>query len=407
MKILVADLKKKRPWLDCDNGELVSILKAHREFDVIVKTQLDNDQYAAEIKDSSYDLIVIHVEHQNINQALTAYAALEENQHRIVLYGFGARFNQNLGALKYAVDSNDIHQVIRCVNTALGTSFIYPYGHIVGSDYSELNIRSVYNYPIRYSKGCENSCPYCERSLEKIKEYRSAEDLDAELNTAVNKYSAKAVTFLDASLLGGRGNRFFEDVLPLLNKYHLRWRANGITLASVDEDKISLLRESGCYLLSIGVESFAPGVKTGKKIDHGHLVRTLSALRQNGIYSLGFFICGLEGDTYEKAMASFETVKELNMDIRLYSSAVAMPGTALWNYVNKNGRFLCDIGDVFPDSKTKIHFETDDFSAEERAQFMHHTEILREYNHKASELIRKELGCPWSISEMENIIWKM
>ena len=113
LKILVADLKKKRPWLDCDNGELVSILKALREADVIVKTQLDNDQYAAEITDNSYDLIVIHAEHQNINQALTAYAALKENQHRIILYGFGARFDQKLGGLKYAVDSNDIHQVIR------------------------------------------------------------------------------------------------------------------------------------------------------------------------------------------------------------------------------------------------------------------------------------------------------
>ena len=399
-------MKKKRPWLDCDNGELTNVLNKYGNVEVVVKTQLESDEYADEITNEIYDAIVVHVEHQNIRQVRSAIEILKKHQNKIVLYGYGVKFDEQLGSLEFAIGSNDVHQVVNCINKILGTTIEYPYGSMVGSDYSALNISSIYNYPIRYSKGCENACPFCERSLEKSKEYRSPEDFEEELRIAVSKYSAKAVTFLDASLLGGVGNRFVEDIVPILEKYHISWRANGVTLSSIDEKKVSLLKKSGCYLLSIGIESLAENVRTGKKINHSQLANTLSVLKQNEIYSLGFFICGLEGDTLEKSVRSFELVKELDMDIKLFSSAVALPGTVLWNYVNKNGKFLCDICDVFPDSKTIIHFETQEFTAEEREQFIRHTEILREQNHMAIDSIRAKIKCPWSISEKENIIWK-
>ena len=408
MKILIADFKKKRPWLDCDNGELFNVLKNKGNIELIIKTQLNEIELINEIKDSSYNLIVIHVEHQGINQAISIIDELKRNEHRIILYGYGVRFNKTLNNLKYTIVNNDIHKVVEYIDIILGTLFEYPYGKILGADYSNLNISSIFNYPIRYSKGCENSCPYCERSLEKIKEYRSAYEFEQELYQAVNKYSAKVITFLDSSLMGGnKNNRFMEDIVPILEKYNIRWRANGVTVTSIDDDKIELLRRSGCYLLSIGIESFSDGVKIGKKVDFEKIKRLLPSLKANNIYTIGFFICGLEGDTLEKSMDSLTIVKNIDIDICLFASAVALPETVLWNYVNKHGRFLCNISDTFPDKKNIIHFETDEFTANERIKFMKATEFLKEKNHRAIEQICYELGGPWSISERENIVWKV
>lgn len=406
MKILISEFEKKRPWLDLDNGELYYILKNtlyDTKFKWIyqIKDIVDIKKYTKE-----YDLIIIHIEHQSLYKLRDAYSWLKENENNIIVYGYGVAFERKLTGLKYAISTDDIHDVIEVINLKLGTKIIYGKNYLSKADFSALPIAKISNFPIRYSKGCENNCPYCERSLEKIKVYKTANDLKEEIETAKNNYGISAITFMDSSLLGGDENKFFSEIVPILKAAKLPWRANGITLASLNLEKIKILADSGCYLISLGIESFAPNVKTGKKIDIKYLESILLELRKYNIISLAFFITGLENDTYEKSLYTLQTAFKMNFDIRLLASAVALPGTKLWEFVSEKGKFLCEIDNTFPDKKTTIHFETPEFSENERRLVLEKFSMLKNSSNLIKNKLKNELGIMWSTSEQGNIIWK-
>ena len=165
------------------------------------------------------------------------------------------------------------------------------------------------------------------------------------------------------------------------------------------------LAKSKCYLLSIGVEHIDDAVKIGKKIDYQKLENILSCLNENDIFSLGFFIVGLENDNYQKADNLINYLHNSQFNFILIGAAVALPGTILWKYVQNNGTLLCDIKDTFPDKKQIIHFETNSFSKKERENISKSL-TFKEHNMKSKLLLNKKLKVKWSISEEGNIKWK-
>lgn len=404
-RILISEFMKKRPWLDLDNGELVSIIKSYRDIEVDCVYQMRS---FIDIQDmiKQCDLVVLHIEHQSINYALTELSNLKTVENKLIVYGYGTAFQESLGKLKNVIKNDDIHEVIGKINEILGLDIVYNTDKLAASDFTCLPIKSIENYPIRYSKGCENNCPYCERSLEKNKIYKTPELFERELYYAKKNYGIKFVTFMDASLFGGADNQFLNEINPLLKKYNVLWRANGVTLSSLNEKYIEKIAETGCYLLSIGVEHFDNTVKVGKKVDFDKLDNILKCLKENDIFSLGFFISGLQNDTFEKSIFSLEKIRNSHFDIKLIASAVAIPGTDLWNYVNRHGRFLCEIGDTFPDKKTTVHFETNIFTAKEREKILKETDVLKIENERAKKQIINKIHGIWSTSEEGNIVWK-
>lgn len=406
MKILIAEFEKKRPWLDLDNGELYYLLKKTIDAKKLKWIYQIRDIANIKIQIEDYDLLIFHIEHQSLFKIRNIYHWLKQNENRIIVYGFGVTYNENLKEMKYAIPSDDIHQVIDQINSILGTNIFYDRKYLGRADFSALQIEKISNYPVRFSKGCENKCPYCQHSLENYKIYKKAEELEKEIEIAKKKYGATAVTFMDSSLLGGENNKFFDEIIPILKAARLPWRANGITVASLSKEKIQLLADSGCYLVSLGIESFDSSVKTGKKIDMENLKSILFELKKCKINSLGFFITGLENDTYEKSLDTLKKAFNIPFDIILLASAVALPGTKLWEYVIENGEFLCDIDETFPDKKTTIHFETLDFNVNERKKILKKYLMLKKINNLAKERIKTELGIVWSTSEQGNIIWK-
>lgn len=66
IKILISEFKKNRPWLDLDNGELVSVIKKNIK-DVTIDWIYQIEDFSIILqKIEDYDLIFIHIDHQSI-----------------------------------------------------------------------------------------------------------------------------------------------------------------------------------------------------------------------------------------------------------------------------------------------------------------------------------------------------
>src|SRR3972149_7061674 len=99
------------------------------------------------------------------------------------------------------------------------------------------------------------------------------------------------------------------------------------------------MKESGCWMLSIGIESYSEKTRKDmhKKLETNKIKQSIELLRKIGVISFGFFIYGYPGET-EKDM--YETTRfacSLPLDYANFYPAVPYPGTAFYTKSLNNG----------------------------------------------------------------------
>ena len=125
MKILISEFKKNRPWLDLDNGELVSVIKKNIK-DVAIDWIYQIEDFSIILeKIEDYELIFIHIDHQSINYALLNSERMKKYEYKIIIYGYGVLFNSDLRKFKFSICNDDIHDVIKIASNILSVHLEY------------------------------------------------------------------------------------------------------------------------------------------------------------------------------------------------------------------------------------------------------------------------------------------
>jgi hypothetical protein len=202
---------------------------------------------------------------------------------------------------------------------------------------------------------------------------RSGKNIEEELFYAKEKYGSKEFKVLDDNftLLMDRA----KDICKLFidEKIAMKWTCpNGIRADRLDEELCKLMKEAGCYSMSIGVESGDPEVfdkiKKGEKLED--VERGIKLAQAAGIKVHGFFIIGLIGSTYEADMRSIEFAKRVGISAS-WGILVPYPGTEVWEQIkaDKNARILRDWKEGFHiGARPKPVFDAPDYTAEERVR---------------------------------------
>ncbi len=199
--------------------------------------------------------------------------------------------------------------------------------------------------PLITSRGCTASCTFCPVHATWGKRWRarSAENVLEEIEYLVGTYGIKEIHFDDDNLVLNkkRAQRIFQGMID--RGLDVLWTVPpGLALWAVDEDLLSLMRESGCYKLYIAVESGDEHILHDviqKPLDLRKVKPLVKTMKNLGMEVESFFVVGMPGETRESLRRTFEYARKLETDATHYFFANPMPGTRLWEMCVENGCF--------------------------------------------------------------------
>ena len=198
---------------------------------------------------------------------------------------------------------------------------------------------------IQTTRGCPHDCEFCAASKIYGVKYRSKS-----IDQVINELKFIKQTFGDSINIGFSDDNFLVNrkfalsLLEEIKKMNIIWL--GQTDISIGEDKEFLvkLKDSGCIILYIGLESLSPD--NLKDIDlwkYRHLkdyAGNIANIQTSGIAVLGAFIVGLENDDEDV----FERIENFIIDNHLHEAQITiltpLPGTRLRKKLEEQNRIL-------------------------------------------------------------------
>ena len=240
-------------------------------------------------------------------------------------------------------------------------------------DYSDYNTKKLFSWSQKYtqnfqfrqlpmtimmtSRGCVYKCTYCGAGKDGnpindgIKR-RSPGSIIDEIKHLVKNHGIREIIFVDDSLLIPRDR--IIDILKGITKlreegYDLVWKSNNLDLRHIPlphtikekkgkDDLLYWMKESGCYQISISLESGSPATfkRMKRPTNLEHAVIRLHEMKNYGFDEIASnFIIGMPGDTWNDILTTFEFADKITnqdkiLDYSLFSIATPLPGTEMY-----------------------------------------------------------------------------
>ncbi len=189
--------------------------------------------------------------------------------------------------------------------------------------------------PVITSRGCPFECIFC--SIHNVwgRNYRkrSAENVLLELDYLTKKFGIKEILFEDDNLTldKERAKAIFKGMAD--KNFNLSWSVpNGIAVQTLDEEMLVLMKNSGCYRISLGIESGDEFVlkKIIKKPTIPKIITPIiNKAKELGLETIAFFVIGFPGETPTHIKNTFYYAERLGVDIVNLFFAIPLPGTRL------------------------------------------------------------------------------
>lgn len=201
------------------------------------------------------------------------------------------------------------------------------------------------NYPIApviLSRGCPYQCTYCAGKVVTGQKFRkrSIEHIMEEIELLYNKYMVREIhivddTFtLDKKRVYGFCNELIRRNIKITYTF-----PNGVRLDTLDEPLLIALKKTGCYAMSVGIESgdqkILNDMKKGLTLE---LIKDkIDLINKVGIDVNGFFIVGYPTETRQTILRTIKFAKKLNIKRAHFSSFLPLPGTEATEMLKKEG----------------------------------------------------------------------
>lgn len=113
---------------------------------------------------------------------------------------------------------------------------------------------------------------------------------------------------------------------------------NGVRVDTLDEELLRLMKKSGLYLISLGIESGSERIlRTIKKNTTVKMIREkMAMINRFGIDAAGFSIIGFPNETTQEIRATIQLSLELGLTRANYFTFLPFPGTNAYEELSLN-----------------------------------------------------------------------
>jgi anaerobic magnesium-protoporphyrin IX monomethyl ester cyclase len=213
--------------------------------------------------------------------------------------------------------------------------------------FEDLSTRKPYA-SIYTSLGCPYKCTFCCINAPfgtNRYRMRSAESVVAEIDHLFTVYGVKTFKIIDEMFV--LNYRHVEGICNLLASKPYAAELNMWAYARVDTvrpGRLHLLRKAGIRWLALGIESGSAHVRDGaeKSLNQSDIVNIVREIQKAGIFVIGNFIFGLPDDDLESMRQTLNLAQELNCEFANFYSAMAYPGSPLYQLALQSGWELPD-----------------------------------------------------------------
>ncbi|MBI4823518.1 MAG: cobalamin B12-binding domain-containing protein [Nitrospirae bacterium] len=204
------------------------------------------------------------------------------------------------------------------------------------------DIRNRMPYGAIYtSLGCPYSCIFCCINAPFGKpgiRYRSPEIVVKEIDLLVNKYGIKNIKIVDELFV--LSEKHYMGIVELLLKkgYDLNFWVYA-RVDTVKPENLKKMKKAGINWFALGIESANPNVRDGaqKRMRVRDIKKVVETIQEAGIRVIGNYIFGLPDDTLETMQETLDMAVELNCEFANFYSAMAYPGSKLYDIAVKEG----------------------------------------------------------------------
>lgn len=193
------------------------------------------------------------------------------------------------------------------------------------------------------SRGCPMHCTFCSSFRFWGNRYRTRdpENIIGEIEHLVQEYGIKEIRFHDDNLTFDkkRAKIIFREMI--YRKFDLLWTApNGISPWTLDDDLLELMKASGCYEVTLAIESGDENILRDvikKPVDLEKTKTVIKKIKRLGMDTSAFFIIGLPGETKEQIKKTLSFAGEIMADRVSIMIANPLPGSEMFDICLKDG----------------------------------------------------------------------
>lgn len=200
---------------------------------------------------------------------------------------------------------------------------------------------------VQTQRGCVFDCEFCASSIRlsptfKVKPVAKVID---EIRHIKTLWPKTFIEFADDNTFANK--KHGKELLKAVNKENIRWFTETDISIAQDDDLLSLMRDSGCAQILIGLESTSLSGLRGlerksdwKAKQHDDYFTAIRNIQDHGISVNGCFVLGLDGTGNE----SFRDIATFAEESGLYEVQITIltpfPGTPLYSRLEDCGRIL-------------------------------------------------------------------
>lgn len=196
--------------------------------------------------------------------------------------------------------------------------------------------------PIIITRSCPFQCTFCAgKSISgNVLRKRSIDNAIAEIKYLHERFNVKEIHIEDECFTIHKSlvMEFCDKLIK--SKTGVTWGLpSGIRLDSIDRDLLKTMEAAGCYSVAVGIEFGSQRIlNLAKKSLTLELIREkVALLNETKIKTTGFFMLGFPGETKKEIQSTIDLALELDLDRAQFNNFMPLPGSELWDDLEKKG----------------------------------------------------------------------